>query len=277
MPFRGLAGRAQEESEREDGFFVTGWRSRESLLAARRGVHPDGCCSSKDRPVALARHPLQQAGPESVERPAHQGWCLDRGPGGLDRPARPDPEHQRFPGRRCRRQRDRHVRGPSRRTPVPCAGAAGEAEAPRQGVAGAVRGARARQRDPRGRSLARREYRARAAPSPRPVSRLSGHARQGHDRGGDRRGLLRAGPSRQAAAAACFGVASAARGLCRRRHDAGAAHGLHRVGRPRPSAAGLGRDQGLLVEGALPDPAHADRDNRPRLGQARGFRRHREL
>ena len=49
---------------------LTGWRLRERLSAARRGDHPDGCCYSEDHPVVLARHSVQQAGAEPVERPA---------------------------------------------------------------------------------------------------------------------------------------------------------------------------------------------------------------
>lgn len=115
-------------------------------IATRRGVNPDGYCNSKDRPVVLARHPLQQAGAQPVER--------------------------------------------------------------------AARGVR---------------------------------------------------------------IAGAARHLCRRRHDVGATHGVHCVERPRASGTGLGRDQGRLVKGAVPDPAHAHRDYGARVGQAGRLRRRRGL
>jgi hypothetical protein len=49
-------------------------------------------------------------------------------------------------------------------------------EASRQDRARPLRGARSRDRHPRRRRLARREYSARAAPSPRPVPRLPGNA-----------------------------------------------------------------------------------------------------
>ena len=66
-----------------------------------------------------------------------------------------------------------------------------------------------------------------------------------------------------------YGRARAAGGLCRRWHDPGTADGLHDLGRSRSAGAGLGGRQELLVEGALPDPSHADRDRRARVGQAR--------
>ncbi len=101
---------------------------------------------------------------------------------------------------------------------------------------------------------------------------------EGHDRGGDRG---RASSCRSASSSSgCASPPSSPtlhRRLCRGRHDAGAAHGLHRLRRPRPPGAGLGRDQGRLVEGALSDPAHADRDHGARLGQACRLRRHRGL
>ncbi len=80
--------------------------------------------------------------------------------------------------------RDRHVRDPGRRPPLPGARTAGEAEAPRQDRARALRGARSGDRHPRRGRLARREYPACAAPSPRPVPRLPGPAREGPVRGG---------------------------------------------------------------------------------------------
>ena len=52
---------------------------------------------------------------------------------------------------------------------------------------------------------------------------------------------------RQAAPAPGVGVAEAARGLCRRRHDARAAHGLLGHGRPRPPGAGLGERQPIRL------------------------------
>jgi ParB family transcriptional regulator, chromosome partitioning protein len=55
----------------------------------------------------------------------------------------------------------------------------------------------------------------------------------------------------------------------RGRHDVGAADGLHGLGRPRPPGAGLGEGQEQLVEGALPDPPAADREDGARLGPAR--------
>ena len=54
----------------------------------------------------------------------------------------------------------------------------------------------------------------------RPVPRLSGAAREGPVRGGDRRGVLRLRRGREAAPAAGVRLAEAARRLCRGRHDA---------------------------------------------------------
>ena len=62
------------------------------------------------------------------------------------------------------------------------------------------------------------EHRAGAVASARPVPGVSGHARQRHDRGSDRRRLLHWRQRRQAAPAPCFRLTQAARRLCRRRH-----------------------------------------------------------
>jgi len=59
--------------------------------------------------------------------------------------------------------------------------------------------------------------------------------------------------------------------LCRGRHDAGTADGIHRVRRSCATGAGLGCGQELLVQGTLPDPPHADRDRSAGVGQARPF------
>ena len=147
------------------------------------------------------------------------------------------------PGAGRRRQRDRHVRDPGRRPPLPGAGAAGQAEAPGQDGADPVRDPHRRHR--RG-GQPGRERPARAAASARPVPRLPGAAREGPVRGGDRRGVLRLGGGGQAAAAAGVGVAEAAGRLRRGRHDAGPAHGLHRLGGSGTAGAGLGAAAVLL-------------------------------
>ena len=90
--------------------------------------------------------------------------------------------------------------------------------------------------------LAGREHPARAAASARSVPRLPGPAREGAIRGGHRRRLLHLGERREAASAARVRLAGAARRLRRGRHDARAAHGLHRHLRSRPPGAGLGSD-----------------------------------
>lgn len=56
--FPGFAARSSER-KRAAPAFAAGWRSRESLLAARRGDYPHGYCHSEDHPVVLARHSLQ--------------------------------------------------------------------------------------------------------------------------------------------------------------------------------------------------------------------------
>ena len=76
-------------------------------------------------------------------------------------------------------------------------------------------------------------------PSARSVPRLSGRP-QGPVRGGDRRRLLRQRDRGEAAAASRGRVGEAPRRLCRRRHDARAAHGVHGHDRSRASGAGLG-------------------------------------
>ena len=91
---------------------------RESF-GARRGDHPDGHYCSEDHPVVVARHSLQQACSVPVERPAREGRRLDRGAGRGHRPAHAPAKPQRPSGARCRGRRDRHVRGPGRRTALP--------------------------------------------------------------------------------------------------------------------------------------------------------------
>ena len=57
-----IVGFAALPSEEEGGAALRdGLRPRERLSAARRGVSSHGDCRSEDHPLALARHPLQQA------------------------------------------------------------------------------------------------------------------------------------------------------------------------------------------------------------------------
>ena len=263
--FSGFPVLRPKQRKRAAPIFVTGWRPRERLSAARRGDYRDGYCRSENHPVVLARHSLQQAGAVPGQRPAREGRRLDRGAGRGHRPAHAASEPQRPAAPQCRRHRDRHVRDSGRRPPLPGARTAGQAEAPRQDRARALRRARSGDRHPRRGRLARREHPARAAPSARPVSRLPGHARERPLRGGHRRGVLHHGQHREAAPAARQRLAETARHLCRRRHVAGAVDGLHRQHRSRPPGAGLGGNRRLLVEGALSDPPNAHRENRPRL------------
>ena len=85
------------------------------------------------------------------------------------------------------------------------------------------------------------------------------------------------GLRREAAPAPGFGLAQAARRLCRGRHHPRPAHGLHRQRRPRASGAGIRAAPPILLEGAARHSAHADRRRRPRRRQARPVRRRRRL
>ncbi|WP_368732007.1 hypothetical protein, partial [Aerococcus loyolae] len=152
-----------------------------------------------------------------------------------------------------------------------------QAEAPRQDRARALRRRRRRQRHSDRRNLAGREHRPRSAASARPVSGVSGDARQGHDRRGDRCRLLRRRQCGEAALAPRVGLSEAARHLCRGRHDARNADGLHRFGRPCQAGTGLGDDRCRLAEGAVADQADADRNHGARLRQAGRVRRRRRL
>ena len=72
-------GRRRRKSERRVGDSVTGWRSRERLSAARRGEYRHGNRRSEDHSQRFARHPLQQAGAQPVQRAPGEGRRLDRG------------------------------------------------------------------------------------------------------------------------------------------------------------------------------------------------------
>ena len=95
------------------------------------------------------------------------------------------------PVARCRGRRDRHVRGPGRRPPLPGARTSGEAEASRQDRAGPLRRPRSR-RDILAEEDSLAENIQRAPLHPLDQFRAFQAMReQGHDRGGDRRRLLR--------------------------------------------------------------------------------------
>ena len=90
--------------------------------------------------------------------------------------------------------------------------------------------------------------------------------------------LLRRRRRRQAAPAARRGLAEAARRLCRGRHDARAAHGVHGHRRPCAPGAGLGGDcQRSYNQEPYHIRRHADRRRGPRFRQARAVRRRRSL
>ena len=241
---------------------MTGWRSRESLPAARRGVSRHGNRRSEDRAQHRARHPLQQTDPVPDQRPPREGRRLDRGARRVDRAARSSPEPQRPAGRGRRWCRNRHVRGARRRAALPRPRTAREAEARYQGPAGAVRGPRRRRRHHARGRFARRERAARAAPSARPVPGLPNAQDEGARRGRDRRRTQCQRAGRQAASAAGFGLAQAARGLCRGRHEPRTAYGLLGHRRSRPAGASLGKPLADLLQRALPDPPGADREQR---------------
>ena len=82
----------------------------------------------------------------------------------------------------------------------------------------------------------------------------------------------------QAAAASGVGLAAAARRLCRGRHDAGPADGVHRQRRSRAPGAGVrsGFSRPTTSEPHV-DPPHADGRRGPRGRQARAVRRARCL
>ena len=126
-----LCGSAASESERAAPVFVTGWRSRESLSAARRGEPTWQLPFRRSPSVAVARHSLQQAGAlsQSNVRRVKAGVSIEELAEDIARRTLAA-EPQRPAGARRRRRRDRHVRDPGRRPPLPRARTAGEAEAP---------------------------------------------------------------------------------------------------------------------------------------------------
>ena len=196
-----------------------------------------GQVAAQDHLERIAGHSLRQARPQPVQRPPRQGRRGDRGAGRGHRAAHAAAEPHRAAGAGRERRRDRHVRGAGRRPALPGAGAAGEAEAPRPHRAGPLHHPHRRHR--RG-GQPRRERAAGAAASARPVPRVPGPAREGPVRGGHRRGVLRLGRRRAPAPAAGVGLAEAAGGLCRGRHVAGPADGVHGQSRPRAAGAGVG-------------------------------------
>ena len=173
----------------------------------------------------LARHPLQQARAVPVECPAHQGRRLDRGAGGGHRPSHAAAEPQRAAGARRPGRGDRHVRNSRGRPPLPRARAAGEAEAAGAQRRHPLRRAR-RTESPEEDCLAENVQRAPLHPLDQ-FRAFQTLRDKGQYRGGDRRRLLRQRQRRQAAAAARLRVARASRRLCRGRHDARPADGLH--------------------------------------------------
>ena len=100
------------ERKRAAPVFVAGWRSRESLSAARRGDYPNGYCGSEDHPVVLVRHSLQQAGvdPSNVRR-VKAGVSIEELAEDIAR--RTLLQESSPAGPRRRRRRDRHVRDPA--------------------------------------------------------------------------------------------------------------------------------------------------------------------
>ena len=215
---------------------------------------------------------LQQAGPQPVQRPARQGRRLARGTGRDPSPGAAS--SSRCMSGRCWTTADASRPACSkcrRRPPLSRARTADEAEAPRPHYACALRC-----RDAASGILIDEvslvENIERAPLHPLDQFRAF-------------QALRDKGMTEEAIAAAFFiGVnvvkqrlrlaavrPSLLDGLRRRRHDPRTADGLHRLGRPRPPGAGLGRDPDSLAEGTLADPADAHRNHRPGLRQACAF------
>src|SRR6266403_1478497 len=104
------------EVERES-FGRPSWR-------IRHGNH-----RSEDQTEPIARHPLQQAGFESVQRAARESRRIDRATGGEYRSAHLAAKLERPGSRRCRRPGDRYLRSAGRGSALPRPRTAGEAEA----------------------------------------------------------------------------------------------------------------------------------------------------
>src|SRR6476661_1253333 len=107
---------------------ATGWRSRESFGCPSWRIR-HGKRRSENQTQPLPRYSLQQVGIEPVQRPAREGWRLDRATGGKHRSAHAPTKPERSSGRRYRRPGDRHVRSAHWRTTLPGARTAGQAEA----------------------------------------------------------------------------------------------------------------------------------------------------
>ncbi len=215
---------------------MTGWKARESVSQA--GPSGDYRCAQVHK-IALSASrdiPFNKLVLSALQRPPHQGRRLHRGARRGHRPAHPAAEPHRAARARRRRRRDRHVRDPGRRPPLPGAGPAGASRSawprPRRSPASSAKAASPRRTPWPRTSSARRCIRStssarflrcarRASPrrrSPPPSSSPCGG---------------------EAAAAAGVGVAQAARRLRRGRPDPRPADGVHRQRRPRAPGAGV--------------------------------------
>ena len=272
-----LGGSAAFQRKRAAPVFVTGWKPRESLSAPVAETIPMATAVQKitlssSRDIPFNKLVLSQSNVRRVKA----GVSIEELAEDIARRTLLQGLNVR-PVLDADGVRDRHVRGPGRRAALPGAPASRQTEASRQDRAGALRRARSQRRHLRRGRLVGRERPARAAASARSVPRLSGPAREGPVRGGDRRRLLRRRERGEAAAASRGRVGEAARRLCRRRHVARPAHGVHGDDRSRASGAGLGNASALLQPGAVSDPPHADGAHRARFRQARAVRRPRCL
>ena len=231
---------------------MTGWRSRESLSAARRGEYRHGNCRSEDHPQSSSRDiPFNKLVlSQSNVRRVKAGVSIEELAEDIARRTLLQSLNVR-PVLDADGAETGMFEVPAGGRRYPGARTAGQAEASRQDRAGALRRARS-ERDISAEedSLAENIQRV-AAASARPVPRLPGPAREGPERGRYRRRFFVDADRGEAAAAPRRRLRQAPRHLCRGRHDAGAAHGLHRHHRPCAAGAGLG--------GALSDPTTRSR------------------
>ena len=142
--FSGFHGSAVSKRVRGAArFFVTGWRSRESLSAPVAENTEMATAVQKITLPASRDIPFNKLVLSPVQRPAREGRRLDRGAGRGHRPARALLQSLNV---RPVLDADGDETGmfeiPGGRSPLPGAGASGQAEAPGQDRARALRGAR---------------------------------------------------------------------------------------------------------------------------------------
>ena len=232
------------ESERSAGLSVTGWRSRESLSAARRGesdmakpfrksnsvppaIFPSTswCSSQSNVRRVKAGVSIEQLAESIAQRTLLQSLSVRAV---VDADGQETGMFEVPAGGRRYRALELLVKQKrmAKTQPVPCV----------------VRDGGIAEDD----SLAENDERVGLHPLDQ-FRAFKTAARRRHERRRYCRAALRDAGDRQAAAASGVGVAEAARGLCRRRHDARAAHGVLGHGRPGATGAGLGERQPLRL------------------------------